>query len=172
MSNDWEETAASDGGTVAQEVVPVASNKMEGNAMQAEVDPATLSFYQRLDKTTLTALGCFWVSFISLIVALSIQAFFADGQHGTAHFLAVSAHWIFWGIAAISSAAALLFGRFREKVAALLLLTMVAVDLTYLILPIAAGQYGWIYKILRIFVDFDLLVAATYIATRKPRPKN
>lgn len=77
-----------------------------------------------------------------------------------------------WGIAAISSAAALLFGRFREKVAALLLLTMVAVDLTCLILPIAAGQYGWIYKILRIFVDFDLLVAATYIATRKPRPKN
>lgn len=154
----------SEGAVVAPQPTPQVTSEVT-------VDPATLPFYRRLHQGTLTALGCFWLAFICLIAALIIQTFYAKSNMETWHFVAVIAHWIFWGVAAVSSASALLFARFREKLAALLLLTVVAVDLTYLILPIAAGEYGWIYKLLRIFVDFDLLVAATYIATRKPRTK-
>lgn len=138
---------------------------------ESSVDPSSPWLVRRLDRTTLTAIVTFWLAFLCLAASLVLPLFMEAQRVETWHFWLTIAYYVLWVVAAISSAASLLFARFREKVASFLLLTIVAVDLTFMLLPMSTDGYDWVYKLIHLIVDVNLLVAATYIATRKPRPK-
>lgn len=161
---------------VASENVEVVqesqSVEVEAPVVASNIDPATLPFYKRLDKTTLTGLAMLWLTVITYMAWLVTYFFVTDSANDTWDSVLWVGHWVFWGFAAVSSAAALMFGRWRERFAAILMLTIIAIDIAMYFMPIQADHRGFLFYLLRGIVDVNLLAAATYIATRKPRVKS
>lgn len=139
-------------------------------APEVPVNPAALPLFKRLDKTMMTALITFWLA-VGSYIGWAIISSTSTAETSVWDTVLFYSHWVFWVIAAISSSAALLFASWRERFAAILLLTIVAVNLTLTVISPVTGTNGWVYRALRVVLDVNLLAAATYIATRKPRPR-